>query len=90
VIRRTVTAALWFAVGWALGGFLAYVAGTPVALAPAAGLVAATLVAWDPAGMLWGPKPDRKRIARRIADLERVSPATSGRAPDHTLEPAAD
>ena len=90
MIRRTVTAALWFAAGWGFGGLLAYLAGIPVVLAPAVGLVPASLVAWDPTGVVWGPKPDRKLIARRIADLERVSTTASGPAPERRMEPAAD
>jgi hypothetical protein len=90
VIRRTVAVALWFLVGWATGGLIAFALGTPAALAPGVGLLAAGLVAWDPAGLLWGPKPDRQRIARRIGDLERTPPDPSAATPERTLEPAGD
>jgi hypothetical protein len=90
VIRRTLTTVLWFAAGWATGGILAFLFGTPVVLAPVIGLAAGGFVAWDPMGKLWGPKPDRTAIRRRLSDLERVEPAESGVTPDRPLEPAQD
>jgi hypothetical protein len=90
VIRRTVAVALWFLVGWATGGLVAFALGTPAALAPGVALLAAAVVAWDPTGLLWGPKPDRQRIARRIATLERVPADRSAIAPERKLEAAGD
>ena len=88
MIKRTTVAVLWFATGWGFGNLLAWAVGTPAILAPVVALAASGFVTWDPTGALWGPKPDRKRIASRIADLERVSPS-AGTTPT-LLEPEAD
>lgn len=89
-MRRAVTVVLWFMAGWGGGSVLAYVAGLSPIVAPLLGLAAAGLVAWDPTGALWGRNPDRKRIARRLADLERVPASGTDEGPDTALEPAAD
>jgi hypothetical protein len=88
VTKRTVVAVLWFATGWGFGNLFAWALGAPALLAPMLAIAAAGLVAWDPTGKVWGPQPDRKRIARRIADLERVSPTTG--VPPTVLEPEAE
>jgi hypothetical protein len=90
VARRALTTFLWFVTGWAAGGVLSFVLGTPTLLAPVLGLAASAVVAWDPSGLIWGPTPDRALIRRRIADLERVAPAATAATSESRLEPAAD
>lgn len=90
MIRRIATALLWLLATWVGGGSVMYFVGVPAVFAPIAGVAVALLVLWDPGNRLWAPRPDRKLIRRRIADLERVSPSVPDAAAQPQPEPASD
>lgn len=83
-------ALLWLLAGWTTGGLAAYVLGLPAITAPALGLAAGLFVGWDPMHLLWAVRPDRTRIRRRIADLERVPADASNPALRAQAEAATD
>jgi hypothetical protein len=85
-----VAAFLWLLAGWTSGGLAAYVLGLPAMTGPLLGLAAALFVGWDPVGRIWAPRPDRQRIRRRLADLERVPVESSSQAPRPQAEPVTD
>jgi hypothetical protein len=71
--KRTIAALLWLLAVWTTSNIVTLMLGlSSIIGAPFAALVAA-LVWWDPAGWFWPGKGDRVRVARRIADLPRVS-----------------
>lgn len=66
MLKRLVTIALWFLLGWTLGAFLVWAIGAPEILGPMLGLAAALIVAVLPrAALAWsahgpaktGPQP---------------------------------
>lgn len=75
--KRTVTAVLWLLTTWTAAGIVTTYSDVPSLVGPVLGLIVGALVWWDPARWLWGPRTDRARIARRIADLPRISESRS-------------
>jgi hypothetical protein len=71
--KRTVTAVLWLLTVWTAAGIVTTYSDVPSLVGPVLGLIVGALVWADPAGWLWGPRTDRARIARRLADLPRAS-----------------
>jgi hypothetical protein len=55
--KRTLSAFLWFYCGWYAGAMIAHVAGVSPLLGPIIGAAAAFLIAGDPRGIIWSPKP---------------------------------
>lgn len=90
VITRTLTSILWFVAVWMGAGVVTLISGAPEILALVAAVAAGLLIWSDPMHWLWLPRPDRKQIRRRIADLERVSPSAPAAATMSRQEPAAD
>ena len=53
MVKKSLTAILWFFTGWTLGAMAALAFGAAPLVGPIVGVIAALAVSWDPAGLIW-------------------------------------
>jgi hypothetical protein len=61
-MKRVIAALLWFNAGWTVGAFASWMTGVDALVGPLLGIVAAALIAGDPAGIIWKAQGTAKSV----------------------------